>query len=110
MQPPNTTKDVTAQYVQGVLASIARRCTEINTPTGNDPLTLIIDRWWHALPVITRYRRFAMQEISDAVYAQTQHRHSWRDLATALEELGWIPGRDWTRAGRNRRFWKPPNP
>ena len=108
MQPPNTTKDVTTQYVQGVLASIARRCTELNTPPGNAPLTSSIDRWWHALPVVTRHRRFAMKEISDAVYAQTQHRYSWRDLAAALEELNWTTGRDWTRAGRNRRFWKPP--
>lgn len=62
MLPPNTTEDVTAQYVQSILASIARRCTELNTPSGNDPLTSIIDRWWHTLPVVTRNRRFAMKK------------------------------------------------
>lgn len=108
MLPPNTTENATTQYVREVMAVNARRRAELDTASGNDTLTSIIDRWWHALPVVTRNRRFAMKEISDAVYAQTRHRHSWQNLAIALEALNWTTGRDWTRAGRNRRYWKPP--
>ena len=108
MLPPDKTDEVTTQYVRELLASDARRCAEINQRHGSNPLVSAIQDWWLTLPVITRNRRFAMAEISDALYVQTRHRHSWRDIAAALEALSWTTGRDWTRAGRNRRYWKPP--
>lgn len=108
MQPPYMTDEVTTQYVREILASDARRCAEINQRNGSNPLVSAVQDWWCNLPVVTRNRRFAMTEISDALYAQTRHRHSWRDIAAALDALDWTAGRDWTRAGRNRRYWQPP--
>ena len=108
MQPPSKPDDAVRQYVRELLASDARRCAEINQRHGSNPLVSVVQDWWCGLPVITRNRRFAMTEISDALYAQTRHRNSYRDIAAALEALNWTTGRDWTRAGRNRRYWKPP--
>ena len=107
MPPPQTTPFDITQFVRQVLTEDARRRTE-SVPTA-DPLHAAIDDWWNALPVVTRHRRYQLTEISDALFIRTGNRFANRHITAALESMAWTTGRDWTRAGRNRRYWLPLN-
>ena len=87
----------------------ARRAAEFNAKSAipADPLDLAINDWWSSLPVVTRHRRYQLSEISDALHIRTGHRFADRHITAILEAKGWTQHRDWTRAGRNRRYWKP---
>ena len=107
MPPPlNAPFDVN-QFISQVLADNARRRAE-SIPTAA-PLNVAIDDWWNALPLVTRHRRYALTEISDALYTRTGTRFANRHITAVLESRGWSTGRSWTRAGRNRRWHQPPD-
>ena len=106
MPPPITTETAVRRYVRAALAEVRARQTSCKPPTNQ--LRDVIAEWFNSLPVISRIRRFSMTEISTAIEGITSHRYQWQQIATALESLGWVSGRDWTKVGRNRRFWHPP--
>ena len=108
MPPPLTAPFDVNQFISQVLTDNARRRTE-SMPTA-DPLPVAVDDWWNALPLVTRHRRYALTEISDALHTRTGTRFANRNITAVLESMAWTTGRDWTRAGRNRRYWLPPQP
>jgi hypothetical protein len=64
--------------------------------------------WWQYLPPCQRKRKFQLWEVSAICQGKTGNRPADRDIAEALRSLGWTECRDWTREGRNRRYWAPP--
>lgn len=76
----------------------------------NQPEKLIcqINAWIASMTPEQRMRRFSIEEIERLAGltgkngGRTAHHH----IAMALRKSGLTPSRDWTVAGRNRRFWK----
>jgi hypothetical protein len=68
-----------------------------------------IKLWWTDLPPSIQYRRFHICEIAAQCNGHFKEKPALRKVASALRSLGWKDSRDWTKSGRNRRFWKPPS-
>ncbi len=73
----------------------------------HEPLTAQIHRWWTNLPPILRERCFQITEIAGVCSGRYRKRPALREVAAALRALGWQEERDWTKAGRNHRYWHP---
>jgi hypothetical protein len=67
-----------------------------------------IREWFESMPPASRQRRFTLEEICIRLRGLYRDRPALRVIAAAMRRLGWTEGRDWTNAGRNRRFWLPP--
>jgi hypothetical protein len=55
-----------------------------------------------------RTRRFSVDEVERLASLVGKHggRAAHHHIAQALRAMGFQPCRDWTIAGRNKRFWK----
>jgi len=67
-----------------------------------------IRRWYDEQPPALRERRFCIDELVARFPGKYRMRPAQRVIAAALRQLGWTEHRDWTKAGRNRRYWMPP--
>lgn len=73
-----------------------------------EKLICLIKAWVASMTPEQRLRRFSIQEIERLAGltgksgGRTAHHH----IAMALREVGLSPRRDWTVAGRNRRYWQ----
>lgn len=67
-----------------------------------------IKTWTESMTPEQLARRFTTEEIERLAGLVGQHcgRAAHHHIAQALRALGFQPCRDWTIAGRNRRFWK----
>jgi hypothetical protein len=67
-----------------------------------------IKTWFESMTPGQRSRRFSIEEVE--VLAGLVGKHgghaAHHQIAQALRSAGFSPCRDWTVAGRNRRFWK----
>jgi hypothetical protein len=72
-----------------------------------EPLEKQIGRWWVNLPPVMQNRRFQITEIAAQCRGRYRDKAAIREVAAALRVLGWRELRDWTSAGRNKRFWVP---
>ena len=72
-----------------------------------EPLETQIRRWWINLPSALQHRRFHISEIASICRGRHGKPPALREIASALRSLGWTEFRDWTNAGKNRRFWIP---
>lgn len=70
-----------------------------------EPLEDQIRRWWANLPECQKNRRFQLVEIAANFRGKHKPKAALREVAAALRALGWREVRDWTNAGRNRRYW-----
>lgn len=77
--------------------------------TGEEPLEAQIHRWWVNLPPTMQQRKFQIAEIAFQLEGKYRERPALRNVAAILRCSGWSEVRDWTKLGRNRRLWKPPN-
>lgn len=93
---------------QQLLAHEAATATKAkNHPARHEPLESQIKRWWSNLPPCLKQRRFQIGEIAKNCDGRFKKNPALRDVAAALRALEWKECRDWTSAGRNRRFWIP---
>ena len=67
-----------------------------------------IATWYESLPPASRDRRYMMTEFTCQFAGAYRNHAAARSIAAALRTLGWIEKRDWTLAGKNRRYWLPP--
>lgn len=67
-----------------------------------------IARWVATLTPLQRMRRFSMGEIIKLTGACGINGKpaSVQAMGDALHACGFVQKRDWTKAGRNRRYWK----
>ena len=105
MPPPITAETAVQRYVRETLAAIC--VSQTSGKSQPAPLQTVILEWFSSQPVVSRHRRYSMHEVAMAVEARTGHRYQTQVISAQLETLGWVSGRDWTRAGRNRRYWLP---
>jgi len=71
-------------------------------------LEIQIQNWWEGLPPAMQSRRFHVSEIAQQCRGRYRPAPALREVALALRLLGWQQRRDWTKAGRNTRFWHKP--
>lgn len=117
MQPPQKTLHLTGHrlldgYLKGLQAAVneqlvkARQSGSLNESPVWQPLEDQIKRWWINMPPSLRRRRFQLAEIAGQCRGRGGGKPANRDVAAALRVLGWHEFRDWTSAGRNKRFWR----
>lgn len=68
----------------------------------------LVREWYEAIPPAARARRYTTEELLNTFKGRYSARPSTRMIAAALVANGFTPHRDWTRAGRNRRYWLGP--
>jgi hypothetical protein len=117
MQPPQKTLHLTRNrlldgYLQGLKAAADKQLEKasqnqsIKVSSVWQPLEDQIKRWWANVPLSLRYRRFQLAEIAGQCQGRSGGKPANREVAAALRTLGWREFRDWTSAGRNKRFWR----
>jgi hypothetical protein len=67
-----------------------------------------IIHWTESMTPELRSRRFTTEEIESlaGLIGKNGGRAAHHQIALALRSVGFKPCRDWTLAGRNRRYWK----
>lgn len=84
------------------------------TPTAPEPLiasfTEAITAWLATLSPAQRTRRYTLDEVTLLAKLQGRGAHPppWWAVGPACHRAGMVNRRDWTRAGRNRRYWSLP--
>lgn len=73
-----------------------------------EPLEVQIKRWWVNLPPIMQQRPYQITEIAAQCRGRYRDKSALREVASALRVIGWSERRDWSKNGRNRRLWTPP--
>lgn len=107
MQPPTYTHaPLRARLEQ--LRHAAQRGTYTRPPSQTDRLRSQIKLWCESMTQEQRSRRFTTEEIERLAGLLGKHggRAAHHHIALALRSAGFSPCRDWTVAGRNRRYWK----
>lgn len=64
-----------------------------------------ITRYMDSLTTAQRNRPWSIAELLPHLTGAYQQRPATRQVAQALQNLGWAQKRDWTKLGRNRRLW-----
>lgn len=114
MQPPQMRPWLLQQLEQ--LKEQAARQAQVTPPSPRAPTNQctnvdykqLIQRWFTNEPPALRDRKYSMTEFVIRFAGRFRPKPATRLIAEALRELGWTEHRDWTRAGRNRRYWQPP--
>ena len=111
VQPP---EKLTA-YLRDALGDLKRRvdahkpksAASAATPTSAHYQNAIA-RWVATLTPVQRLRRYGMDEIVKlaGVEGANGKPASIQAMGVALYAGGFVQARDWTKAGRNRRYWK----
>lgn len=69
----------------------------------------ILKAWWQTMPPTGRQHPWSLEVVASAAFTGQPRRPALRRVAEALRTLAFTERRDWTRRGRNRRLWYPPN-
>jgi hypothetical protein len=64
-----------------------------------------VTAWWKNQPPKTREHPWSLKIIVAAAFADSPRKPSIQHVADALRRIGFTEYRDWTVAGRNRRYW-----
>lgn len=110
MQPPlifeNLRKTVDRLKTEALSAN-AVRVQPLKTANIADEYTQRIRAWVGRLPPVQRCRAFTISEVIALVPLPGHFRPnaSLRYTGEALQRCGFKQKRDWTVAGRNRRYW-----
>jgi len=74
---------------------------------GDDRLVNGISAWLKTMSQHQQSRKFTIDEVVTLAQLTGTYQASpaKREVAQALRALGFRPCRDWTKAGRNRRYW-----
>jgi hypothetical protein len=67
----------------------------------------VLNEYFNNMPEANVIRRWTLEELCTQLHGRYADKPAPRLVAAALRTLGFTQHRDWTRAGRNRRYWKP---
>ena len=90
------------------LKADAEACREsVLLKSGDDRLVHEINVWLKTMSPQQQYRKFTIDEVVTLAQLTGTYQASpaKREVAQALRALGFRPCRDWSTAGRNRRYW-----
>jgi hypothetical protein len=110
MQPPLIYESIKETVNRLKTEAMSERGTSVQAlPKGSisDEYVGLIQMWVNRLPPVQRYRQFTIDEVI-ALATLTGHFRpaaSLRYTGEALRRCGFVQKRDWTVAGRNKRFW-----
>ena len=107
MQPP-TFEFVPLRTQVADLKRAVTHAAPARQTSHTDKLRDQIKAWSESMTPEQRNRRFSTEEIERlaGLKGKTGGRTAHHHIAMALREVGLKPYRDWTVAGRNRRYWK----
>ena len=113
MQPPTSNANSPLRQYFAALTERARaqndRLCQPSTPLGSFiDLRAKVQAWVDTMTPTQRGRRFTTSEVEQLACLTGKHggAAAHHRIAQALRACGFQPRRDWTRAGRNTRFWK----
>lgn len=116
MQPPRM-KPPLREEIDQLIARASRQSqvTPSSQPASQIPCPPVdykqlIQLWFDKEPPALRNRKYSMTEFVMRFAGRFRPKPAARLIAEALRELGWTEHRDWTRDGRNRRYWLPKQP
>jgi hypothetical protein len=88
----------------------AQACSMQTIPKGGiaDEYAGLIQTWVNTLPAVQRCRQFTIAEVMllAALKGHFRDHASLRYTGEALRRCGFKQKRDWTTAGRNKRYWQ----
>ena len=90
------------------LKADAEACREnVLLKSGADRSVHKINVWLKTMSLQQQYRKFTIDEVVTLAQLTGTYQASpaKREVAQALRALGFRPCRDWSTAGRNRRYW-----
>jgi len=107
VQPPTSTRSPLRAHLEQLRAAAQKN---MHTLPPNQA-SLMVDRIWswvNSMSPEQRTRRFSVDEVERLAGLVGKHggRAAHHHIARALRAGGFQPCRDWTIAGRNKRFWK----
>lgn len=107
VQPPTSVRAPLRLHLEQ-LRQATQRATYTRPPSQTDLFRDLIKRWASAMTPEQRSRRFSTEEVERLAGLVGKHggRAAHHHIALALRSAGFSPCRDWTVAGRNRRYWK----
>lgn len=110
MQPPfifETLKDSIERLKSEALWKHGKSEKDANFNSIPDEYTVRIQSWIANLPPVQLYRKFTIDEVIALATLPGHFRPtaSLRYTGEALRRCGFIQKRDWTKAGRNKRYW-----
>lgn len=106
MQPP-TCKTLPLRIQLAQLRQAAAESVGINHQSQTDKLSDQIKTWSESMTPEQRKRRFTMEEIERlaGLMGKFGGRAAHHHIAQSLLAIGFDSRRDWTAAGRNKRYW-----
>lgn len=110
MQPPfifETLKESIERLKSEALCKHGKSEKNTNYPDIPDEYTERIQSWIANLPPVQLRRKFTITEVIALATLPGHFRPkaSLRYAGEALRRCGFIQKRDWTKAGRNKRYW-----
>lgn len=111
MQPPSIFQNLRTTIDQLKTEALSAQARPVqDAPKGNiaDEYVERIQTWVSQLPPVQRCRQFTIAEVIALACLQGHFRPnaSQRSTGEALRRCGFKQKRDWTAAGRNKRYWQ----
>ena len=106
MQPP-TCKTLPLRIQLAQLKQASAEAIRVNHQSQTDRLSNQIKTWSESMTPEQRKRRFTMEEIERlaGLVGKLGRGAAYHHIAQSLRAIGFSPCRDWTAAGRNKRYW-----
>ena len=106
MQPP-TCKTLPLRIQLAQLKQASAEAVGINHQSQTDRLSNQIKTWSESMTPEQRKRRFTMEEIERlaGLVGKLGRGAAYHHIAQSLRAIGFDSRRDWTTAGRNKRYW-----
>lgn len=107
VQPPTSARSPLRAHLEQLRAAAQKTMRKLPANQAN----LMGERIWlwvNSMSPEQRTRRFSVDEVERLAGLVGKHggRAAHHHIAHALRAVGFQPCRDWTIAGRNKRFWK----
>jgi len=113
MQPPTLSAGLPLRDYFAALTEIAEKQSHqqfelVTRPGSVQDLKAKVQAWVDTMTPAQKARRFTTSEVEQLAELRGKHGGpaAHHRIAQALRACGFTPRRDWTRAGRNTRFWK----
>lgn len=106
-QPPTSIRSPLRAHLEQLRGEAQKRIHTL-PPDQATQLRDTIRSWVHSMAPEQRNRRFSIEEVERLAGLVGKHggHAAHHHIAQALRAVGFQPCRDWTIAGRNKRFWK----
>lgn len=123
MQPPQP-KEPTRGYMRDSIDALLQKVKEndaikrmertvqqaqaVSKNRAETDYRVLVANWYAVIPPAARQRRYRSDELLLIFAGRYRDRPALRMIAAALRANGFTSHRDWSRDGRNSRYWLPP--